>query len=207
MPGLCTPCALCACRRTVHATSALKAVTQLTRRQEGSPPHGSRLFPPRVHSDSRPGRTDGPQPRRRHERFAKAAATTTRKPRPCNVKARTPAHCTGVLQARRASRLSALSTGYSPAPLQHGSVGCRARVERPVGSVGRVGKMRPARCSASPSQRPARPRAPWDHLLHLPWGRVAAVRDRERPPNALAAVASCLALQLVDTSPSPTTRA
>ena len=127
-----------------------------------------------VHSDSRPGRTDGPQPRRRHERFAKAAATTTRKPRPCNVKARTPAHCTGVLQARRASRLSALSTGYSPAPLQHGSVGCRARVERPVGSVGRVGKMRPARCSASPSQRPARPRAPWDHLLHLPWAEAAS---------------------------------
>ena len=96
-----------------------------------------------------------------------------------------------------------------PAPLRHGSVGCRARVERPVGSVGRVGKMRPARCPASPSQRPARPRAPWDHLLHLPWaqGRVAAVRDRERPPNALAAVASCLALQLVDTSPSPATRA
>ena len=156
-----------------------------------------------VHSDSRPGRTDGPQPRRRHERFAKAAATTTRKPRPCNVKARTPAHCTGVLQARRASRLSALSTGYSPAPLQHGSVGCRARVERPVGSVGRVGKMRPARCSASPSQRPARGRPGTTSCTC----RVAAVRDRERPPNALAAVASCLALQLVDTSPSLATRA
>ena len=96
-----------------------------------------------------------------------------------------------------------LHSGTGRSDVEHGSSGQSGR------SVGLVGKMRPARCPASPSQRPARPRAPWLHLLHLPWaeGRAAAVRDSERPPNALAAAASCLALQLVDKSPSPATRA
>ena len=150
----------------------------------------------------RDGRTDHtwPQPRalresRRHD-HAKTTAMQCESPH------------AGALHRSAASMPGQPS--QPPAPLRHGSVGCRAGSSGQSGrSVGLVGKMRPARCPASPSQRPARPRAPWLHLLHLPWaeGRAAAVRDSERPPNALAAPASCLALQLVDKSPSPATRA
>lgn len=61
---------------------------------------------------------------------------------------------------------SLLHSGTDRSNVEHGSSRQSGR------SVGLVSKMRPVPYPASPSQRPARPRAPWLHILHWPWAEV-----------------------------------
>ena len=157
---LCFPCT--ACLPKVHAICSIEAKQTNTPAGEKSAPWVSRLA-----GVSLSGRTDT-RPKAPHD----LTPRRTRKPRPYNVKARAPAHCTGVLQACQVSHLSALSTAPLSTParvrsnVEHGSSGQSGR------SVGLVGKTRPVPYPASPSQRPARPRAPWLHILHWPWAEV-----------------------------------
>ena len=82
-------------------------------------------------SRRRDGRTDT-RPKAPHD----LTPRRTRKPRPYNVKARAPAHCTGVLQACQVSHLSALSTAPCSTPER---VSPMSSTGRAVSRVGRSG--------------------------------------------------------------------
>ena len=173
-PRLCARCTVSVCgvtRAAYYAPHALRAYrwctlyVQLKRNTTNTPAGGKSA--PWVLAGGTDGRTHD---LRRHERSAHAAPDAKATAVQCESSRAGTLHMSAASMPGQPPQLpvysSLLHSGTGQSHVEHGSSGQSGR------SVGLVGKTRPVPYPASPSQRPARPRAPWLHILHWPWAEV-----------------------------------